>query len=93
LYVDNETSREVQAGVKIAQSKEILKTLDETRADVRYLSGSVKGESATYSPILELDLDFRPKYAQCDCSFYRYNKLKQGPCRHMVALSLVGDVQ
>jgi len=93
LYVDNETSREVRAGVQIAQDKEITKTLDETKAGIRYISGTVKSESGKYSPVMELDLDYRPKYAQCDCPFFKYNKLKQGPCRHMVALSLVGDTQ
>ena len=93
LYEDNETSREVSAGIQLAQKKEITKTLDEIKGEIRYLSGSVKSDSAKYSPVMELDLDYRPKYAQCDCPFFKYNKLKQGPCRHMVALSLVGDSQ
>ena len=92
LYEDNETSREVKAGVKIAQNKQIVKTLDETKNEVRYLSATVEVDSATNTPVMELDLDYRPKYAQCTCSFFRHNKLKQGPCRHMVALSLVGDM-
>lgn len=92
LYVEDVASREVTAGVKIAHKKEIKKTLDETKGEIRYLSGTVQVDSATYNPIMELDLDYRPKYAQCNCSFYRHNKLKQGPCRHMVALSLVGDI-
>lgn len=92
LYEDNETSREVKAGVKIAQSKQISKTLDETKNEIRYLAATVEIDSATFAPVMELDLDYRPKYAQCTCPFYRHNKLKQGPCRHMVALSLVGDL-
>jgi hypothetical protein len=92
LYVDNESSREVRAGVIIAQQRSIVKTLDETKAEIRYLSATIEVESDTYTTMMELDLDYRPKYAQCNCPFYRHNKLKQGPCRHMVALSLIGEM-
>ena len=35
---------------------------------------------------LDSDLDETISYAQCSCSHFRYHKLRQGPCRHMVAL-------
>ena len=37
---------------------------------------------------LELDEDGRSKYAQCSCGFFRRNKLKQGPCSHIIASAL-----
>jgi hypothetical protein len=37
---------------------------------------------------LETDSDGRVTYAECTCGHFRANKLREGPCRHMVALSL-----
>lgn len=38
-----------------------------------------------YKPTLHLDLDGRIKFADCSCSFHRRNKLRQGPCGHIMA--------
>lgn len=37
---------------------------------------------------LETDPDGRVTYAECTCVYFRANKLREGPCRHIVALSL-----
>jgi hypothetical protein len=37
---------------------------------------------------LETDADGRVAYAECTCGHFRANKLREGPCRHIVALSL-----
>ena len=37
---------------------------------------------------LETDPDGRVTYAECTCGHFRANKLREGPCRHIVALSL-----
>jgi predicted nucleic acid-binding Zn finger protein len=37
-------------------------------------------------------VDGRINYAQCDCPHFRHHKLRQGPCRHIVALSLAGGL-
>jgi hypothetical protein len=46
----------------------------------------------TSSPMLRRDIDGRINYAECDCAHFRRNKLRQGPCRHIVALSLAGGI-
>ena len=35
--------------------------------------------------ILEVDVDGRVPYAQCTCSWYRREKLRKGPCAHILA--------
>jgi hypothetical protein len=35
----------------------------------------------------EIDVDGRVVYAECTCSHFRYHKLREGPCRHMVAVA------
>jgi len=90
LHIDDQVSRELIAGVELMRDKKAKVTLDDQKDGVRYFAATVSDANGTYSPLLELDLDNRPKHAQCTCPFYNYNRLKQGPCRHMIAL-MAGD--
>jgi hypothetical protein len=89
LYKEDDSSRELRGarGTKW----QFTKTLDDVKDGIRYLSGTVTYGQENFKPLLELDLDNRPKYAQCSCSFYNFNKLRQGPCRHMIVLLLESD--
>ena len=49
---------------------------------------AVVSDSTDRSATLETDADGRVTYAECTCGHFRANKLRQGPCRHIVALSL-----
>lgn len=93
VYQDDEKSREERFGIELFNQNQVKKTSDEVKGEIRYLAANVSDRKGTFAPLLELDTDNRPKYAQCNCSFYNYNKLRQGPCRHMVALSLAGDAR
>jgi hypothetical protein len=35
----------------------------------------------------EIDIDGRVIYAECTCSHFRFHKLREGPCRHMIAVA------
>ncbi len=39
--------------------------------------------------VLEIDGDGRVQYAQCDCSIFRRDRLRKGPCPHILAASIV----
>ncbi len=52
------------------------------------LTGSVKDRYRTHHPELVIDSDERMKHAVCDCYFYNSNKLKKGPCEHILALRM-----
>jgi hypothetical protein len=89
IYKEDDSSRELR-GAR-STKWEFSKTLDDVKDGIRYLSGSITMGQEVFKPLLELDLDNRPKYAQCSCPFYNFNKLRQGPCRHMIALLLESD--
>lgn len=91
IYQENDASREERAGLQIHNEGSISITLNDFKGDIHYLSGVSKNNNGEFAPSLELDLDGRPKYAHCNCPFYNFNKLRQGPCRHMVALILAGE--
>jgi hypothetical protein len=46
----------------------------------------VHGEKE-FEVVLEVDADGRVPYAQCTCSWYRREKLRKGPCPHILAAS------
>ncbi|MCO7225107.1 SWIM zinc finger family protein [Pleionea sp. CnH1-48] len=50
------------------------------------LSGKVMDNAVEYSPKIQIDDDNRMTQASCDCHFYHENKLRKGPCEHMLAL-------
>jgi len=87
---DQGASLEVRKGLELFRGKKTEVVGDEIQAGIRYLAGEISSKGKVLRPLLELDEDNRPKYAQCSCSHYNYHKLRQGPCRHMVALSLAG---
>lgn len=86
MNTETEASLEERKGIELFKGKKLKVIDDQVKDAVRYLEGSID----SFRPILELDADARPRHAQCSCPFFKYNKLRQGPCRHMVALSLQG---
>jgi NAD-dependent DNA ligase len=46
----------------------------------------VQGERR-FEVVLEVDADGRVPYAQCTCSWHRREKLRKGPCPHILAAS------
>ena len=65
----------------------------ETAGDrVRY-SATVKGERGEreFHVTLELDADGRAQYAECNCSWHRREKLRKGPCAHILAATALAS--
>jgi hypothetical protein len=58
------------------------------QSDTVKLSGSVLDDAHSYLPQLRLDSDERMIEASCSCSFYIRNKLRRGPCEHVLALRI-----
>lgn len=53
-----------------------------------HLAGTVKIQSQTYKPTLEIDRDERLVAANCTCNWHQQNKLFKGPCEHILALRM-----
>lgn len=50
------------------------------------IQGDVRQGSHRYSPQLVLNADHQWVDGQCGCNFFRQNRLRRGPCAHMLAL-------
>lgn len=88
LKTSTAKSPEETAGLHLYATKEFKLESDQTKNKSRFVTSTTKHGYKSYETEIEFDLDGRPKYAECTCSFFRYNKLKAGPCRHLVATTL-----
>lgn len=59
------------------------------RANVRHDLRSNKA----FEVVLDVDLDGRVQYAQCGCPDFRRDKLRKGPCAHILAASALASEQ
>jgi hypothetical protein len=82
---ENEEDERLKYAVELVKNKQVevlsQKTLE---GGITEYSIGVQGKNF-YKPVIQLDLDGRIKFADCGCSFHRRNKLRQGPCSHIMA--------
>jgi hypothetical protein len=86
---DNDSSREERFGLAIFKSNQVKASFEPAEAGATSLTAEVVVDSRQFAVLMTTDVDGRVTYAQCDCNFFNYNKLRLGPCRHIVAASLV----
>ncbi|MDO5624921.1 MAG: SWIM zinc finger family protein [Pseudomonadota bacterium] len=86
-------SPEEAAALQLAQSgavrlQEIRPGTGSTSGQVM-VTGSAQVAGKTFEPVLLLDAEERLIDARCTCNFYTQNKLRRGPCAHVLALKSV----
>ena len=57
------------------------------------ITGRVKDRGREHEPRLTLNADQQLQDGQCSCNFYRQNRLRRGPCAHMLALRQLAQPQ
>jgi hypothetical protein len=57
------------------------------------ITGQVKDRGRDYEPRLTLNADQQLQDGQCGCNFYGQNRLRRGPCAHMLALRQLAQPQ
>lgn len=78
---------EERKGIEL-HAKGAVSIEDESFEDGRCKRVARVADSTDRTTTLETDADDRVTYAECTCGHFRANKLREGPCRHIVALSL-----
>lgn len=56
--------------------------------DVRVLEGTVAGPRTKFKPSLKIDSDERIITGECSCNWHQQNRLRMGPCEHILALRM-----
>jgi hypothetical protein len=82
---DGEADERQRYALSLVQDQRVIPQSSATRDDgLREYQFEVRGKS-TYKTVIRLDANGRVRFAQCSCSFHRRNKLRQGPCPHLMA--------
>ena len=58
------------------------------RASVR---GGEEKRERKFHVVLDLDADGRARFVQCDCAWHRREKLRKGPCAHILAATVLAS--
>lgn len=96
----DELDTRTRHATKLVQEKKVkvreMRPEDASEFLARFIAGGarmfeadVSTEGGRFSPHVALDADGRASFAECSCGFYRQNKLRQGPCAHIIAASVV----
>jgi len=92
LFPDGQLAPEPKAdaeetqGLALAARATFSEYNDDLTASERTVSALIALDGDSKNVVIRFDLDGRATFGQCSCNFFRYNKLKKGPCRHMIAL-------
>jgi predicted nucleic acid-binding Zn finger protein/predicted Holliday junction resolvase-like endonuclease len=66
-------------------TENLVKTTTAVKEETLQIKGKVKDRSFTYNTLVVLDKDNRLVEGNCECSFYKSNQLRKGPCEHILA--------
>lgn len=82
---ESEEDERLKYAIELIKNKQV-EIIDEKQLEnqIKEYKVGVQGKNF-YQPIIQLDLDGRIKFADCTCSHHRRNKLRQGPCSHIMA--------
>jgi hypothetical protein len=86
---ENETTREERFGLKIFKDSKHSSSVGRDAQGLTTVSLELKLDSKVFNPKIVADADGRVTYAHCNCSFFNFNKMRLGPCRHIIAVSMV----
>lgn len=83
---DQKAGLEERRGIELANKEGYFSAINRTvENNESVLSGKTEDNVQV---IIRRDLDARIKYAQCSCSYFTFNQMRLGPCRHIVAIGL-----
>ena len=88
----------MRGGVKckeITESDDLSEFLErQLTGGTRLFQANVKTTGGTFEPTIGLDADGRARFAQCTCGEFRRDKLRKGPCAHILAACVIaGQMQ
>jgi len=67
----------------------LVKIATKIENDVLEIKGKVRAKNETFSTRALIDKDQRLIDGSCECAFYQSNKLKKGPCEHILATRMM----
>jgi hypothetical protein len=83
----DEAGLEERKGVELKRNNTVTIEEESIEDGRRQITATVHDKNSQ-TTTAEIDADGRVVYADCTCPHFRYHKLRQGPCRHMIAVAL-----
>jgi hypothetical protein len=83
-----QNAREAQATLFLDRDAVHIKTGSDDAEGGVTIQGKVRDGERDKEPWLRLDADERIADAGCTCNFFEQNRLRKGPCEHVLALRL-----
>jgi hypothetical protein len=78
-----------QAATRFLDAKAVkIKSSFTTPEETLVIEGKVKTGKQFHETSLKINSDERITEAQCDCNFHQQNRLRMGPCEHILALRM-----
>lgn len=84
-----ENPKEVEAR-RLLESGSI-KIREDKRTGERTYFGTVSIKGTSFGASLTIDQEERVRNAACSCNFYSQNKLRKGPCEHILAVRMAAN--
>ena len=89
-----EEDNRLKYAVQLIKNQRVILALPEYEDDLTIFKADVTGkDDKLFQPTIHLDADGRMKRAECTCSYFRRNKLRQGPCGHIMAATILASKQ
>lgn len=86
-------SPEEEAAMALVHAKGVKLKGIEPQGERLAITGKVKDRGREYEPRLVLNADQQLQDGQCGCNFFAQNRLRRGPCAHMLALRQLAQPQ
>jgi hypothetical protein len=88
---EDDAGLEERMGIDLVRSGAALIISDEWEGPTRLVTCTCGQGDRIVQQQLGLDVDGSVTIATCDCSHFRRNQMKFGPCRHLVAASVIAQ--
>jgi hypothetical protein len=82
------SEREQQAAGLVAARAVVISVPRVDATGRLHMGGSVRDRGSLFSPAIQVDADERLVEGSCSCNFFKENRLRKGPCAHMLAIRL-----
>ncbi|HVF09240.1 MAG TPA: SWIM zinc finger family protein [Abditibacteriaceae bacterium] len=86
LRTETDHRREA-AGQELVRTGRVHIDRETVSGVLRAYSGTVRGENSTYPVSITLDAEGRMVDGDCGCTWFQYNHLRAGPCKHLIGLA------
>jgi len=90
IFTPNDMDRCVENASKLVEEDKVKLLEISRKENLKVYTAEIFGKKERVFKVeLKIDLDGKIARSSCNCSFFRLNKLRKGPCEHIMASILM----